>query len=107
MRLAMFTIVLNIALQNTVVHGHPGRLNSSGCHNDRQNNSYHCHRGNQTGARNPATNQRRNEQEAGRSNRTYYRNCSAARAAGVTPIRRGEPGYGRHLDRDNDGVACE
>jgi hypothetical protein len=37
----------------------------------------------------------------------YYRNCSAARAAGAAPIRTGEPGYAGHLDRDGDGVACE
>ncbi|MFC6663000.1 excalibur calcium-binding domain-containing protein [Deinococcus multiflagellatus] len=37
----------------------------------------------------------------------YYRSCAAARAAGVTPLRLGQPGYGRHLDRDGDGVACE
>ncbi|MBW8793398.1 MAG: excalibur calcium-binding domain-containing protein [Streptomyces sp.] len=38
---------------------------------------------------------------------TYYANCSAARAAGVTPLYRGDPGYDSHLDRDGDGVACE
>ena len=37
----------------------------------------------------------------------YYRNCSAARAAGAAPIHVGEPGYASHLDRDDDGVACE
>ncbi|GAA0494111.1 hypothetical protein Ade02nite_20690 [Paractinoplanes deccanensis] len=37
----------------------------------------------------------------------YYKNCSAVRAAGADPIYRGDPGYGRHLDRDGDGVACE
>ncbi|WP_293965764.1 excalibur calcium-binding domain-containing protein [Sphingomonas sp.] len=37
----------------------------------------------------------------------YYANCSAARAAGAAPVRRGEPGYSRKLDRDNDGVGCE
>ncbi|MFB7609414.1 excalibur calcium-binding domain-containing protein [Streptomyces gardneri] len=37
----------------------------------------------------------------------YYRNCTAVRAAGADPIRVGDPGYGRHLDRDGDGVACE
>ena len=37
----------------------------------------------------------------------YFRNCDAARAAGAAPIRYGEPGYGAHLDRDGDGVACE
>lgn len=37
----------------------------------------------------------------------YYKNCTEARAAGVTPIYRGEPGYAPHLDRDKDGIACE
>ncbi|MER6477852.1 excalibur calcium-binding domain-containing protein [Streptomyces filamentosus] len=37
----------------------------------------------------------------------YYANCTAVRAAGADPIHVGEPGYGRHLDRDGDGVACE
>ncbi|MEU1525362.1 excalibur calcium-binding domain-containing protein [Nocardia rhamnosiphila] len=37
----------------------------------------------------------------------YYKNCSAARAAGAAPLYTGDPGYGRHLDRDGDGVACE
>jgi micrococcal nuclease len=36
-----------------------------------------------------------------------FRNCAAARAAGAAPLRRGEPGYGPHLDRDGDGIACE
>jgi hypothetical protein len=38
---------------------------------------------------------------------TYYANCAAARAAGVAPIHRGQPGYRPQLDRDGDGVACE
>lgn len=37
----------------------------------------------------------------------YYPNCAAARAAGVAPIRRGQPGYSGKLDRDDDGIACE
>ncbi|MET9696533.1 excalibur calcium-binding domain-containing protein [Streptomyces sp. NPDC006529] len=37
----------------------------------------------------------------------YYSNCAAARAAGAAPIRRGEPGYRKALDRDNDGIACD
>ena len=37
----------------------------------------------------------------------YYANCAAARTAGAAPVHRGEPGYGRHLDRDGDGVGCE
>lgn len=37
----------------------------------------------------------------------YYKNCTEARKAGVTPIYRGQPGYRPALDRDNDGIACE
>jgi endonuclease YncB( thermonuclease family) len=37
----------------------------------------------------------------------YFRNCAEARAAGVAPIRKGQPGYRIELDRDRDGVACE
>lgn len=36
-----------------------------------------------------------------------FQNCDAARAAGAAPVLRGEPGYGPHLDRDDDGVGCE
>jgi hypothetical protein len=38
---------------------------------------------------------------------TYYKNCAEVRAAGKAPIFKGEPGYGRHLDGDGDGVGCE
>ncbi|HEX5534327.1 MAG TPA: excalibur calcium-binding domain-containing protein [Actinomycetales bacterium] len=37
----------------------------------------------------------------------YYKNCTAARDAGAAPVYRGDPGYGKHLDRDGDGVGCE
>ncbi|MEK8143461.1 excalibur calcium-binding domain-containing protein [Streptomyces sp. M10(2022)] len=33
-------------------------------------------------------------------------NCDAVPAAG-RPVHSGDPGYGSHLDRDGDGVACE
>lgn len=36
-----------------------------------------------------------------------YDNCDEVREAGAAPIYRGDPGYGRHLDRDGDGVGCE
>src|SRR6266403_3948094 len=36
-----------------------------------------------------------------------FPNCSAARAVGLAPARRGEPGYWSKHDADNDGVACE
>ncbi len=37
----------------------------------------------------------------------YYANCAAARAAGVAPLHRGDPGYSSKLDGDGDGIACE
>jgi hypothetical protein len=37
----------------------------------------------------------------------YYENCSAVKAAGKAPIRKGDPGYSTKLDGDKDGVACE
>jgi hypothetical protein len=36
-----------------------------------------------------------------------YANCSEARAAGAAPVRAGDPGYSRKLDRDGDGIGCE
>jgi hypothetical protein len=37
----------------------------------------------------------------------YYQYCSEARDAGVAPLYKGQPGYAVHLDRDQDGIACE
>jgi hypothetical protein len=42
-----------------------------------------------------------------RSGDVYFARCSEARAAGVAPIYRNEPGYREGLDGDGDGVACE
>jgi hypothetical protein len=36
-----------------------------------------------------------------------FKNCDAARAAGAAPVRVGDPGYGKHLDRGGDGVGYE
>ena len=36
-----------------------------------------------------------------------YASCREARDAGAAPLRTGDPGYRRGLDRDGDGVACE
>lgn len=44
---------------------------------------------------------------SGSSGSVYYKNCTAVRDAGAAPVRRGEPGYASHLDRDGDGVGCE
>lgn len=80
------------------VLAHGGGLNAEGCHNDRRNGGYHCHRG---GAARPST------ARPVRMASSAFRNCSAARAAGAAPVRSGDPGYGRHLDRDGDGIGCE
>lgn len=86
----------------TTSFSHSGGLNSEGCHNDRKRGGYHCHR---SADPSPAPTYKR-APLAGSSGGSY-RNCSAARAAGAAPVYRGDPGYGAHLDRDNDGVGCE
>ena len=87
---------------------HGGGLNADGCHTNRKTGEYHCHRP-QSSAR-PASGiplrSDLNSDSTSRS-RTTYANCSEVRAAGKAPLRRGEPGYADHLDRDGDGIACE
>ena len=80
---------------------HPGRTASDGCHNDKKAGTRHCHGAKATSKKSvPKTSYQ------GTSS-VYYPNCTAARKAGKSNIRRGQPGYARHLDRDNDGIACE
>lgn len=78
---------------------HGGGLNAEGCHTNRKTGDYHCHRGGQAKAR------RAPLSLSGSGG--AFANCTAARAAGAAPVRRGDAGYGRHLDRDNDGIGCE
>lgn len=85
-----------------IAHAHGGGLNAEGCHNDRKNGGYHCHRGSSRPA--PVARQSR---FMGNGSEAYYANCSEARAAGAAPIRRGQPGYSARLDRDGDGIGCE
>lgn len=85
---------------------HPGGLNSEGCHNNRKTGDYHCHRRGQSRSA-PARPQSLSGGSSGSRSTGAFANCSAARAAGATPVRRGDPGYGPHLDRDGDGVGCE
>jgi hypothetical protein len=87
------------------VLAHPGGLAADGCHNDRKNGGRHCHGG---GGSTPAPDTSPAYALGLRlPGGVAYPNCGAARAAGAAPVRRGEPGYGGHLDRDNDGVGCE
>ena len=80
---------------------HGGGLNDQGCHNDRRNGGYHCHR-----AQAPSRAPQGLLGAAPRAGGAFV-NCTAARNAGAAPVRRGQPGYGSHLDRDGDGVGCE
>ena len=82
---------------------HGGGLNAEGCHTNRKTGDYHCHRG---GSR-PAPQATAQPLSGDASGTVQYRDCAEARAAGAAPVRRGESGYGEHLDRDGDGVGCE
>lgn len=103
MRALGYVLLGLVLLLPLTVAAHPGGLNAEGCHNDRKNGGYHCHRGS-GGARNSAPPRARGLVG---SSRDAFPNCSAVRAAGRSDIRTGEPGYGPHLDRDGDGIACE
>jgi len=96
--------VLVLAAVSASVHAHSGRTDAAGCHHDRGNGGHHCHGGSRAMAGpGPAAASAR----APAADAPCYRNCDAARAAGVAPLRRGEPGHAPHLDRDDDGIACE
>ena len=82
----------------SVASAHSGGLNAAGCHNDRKNGGYHCHRA-------PVREALPFRQSS--TDSAYYPNCAAARAAGAAPMRAGDPGYRAGLDRDGDEVACE
>ena len=92
----------------TPAEAHGGRTNSEGCHNDRKRGGYHCHNGGgmrATPKKRAAARPKAKPQRAFAG--VYYANCDAARAAGVAPLYRGDPGYRPQMDGDNDGVACE
>ena len=93
--LAMSILALSLSSYE-VAYAHGGRTAADGCHMDRKAGARHCH-----------GKKKRADPKRTSTGKVYYKNCTAARAAGVTPIRRGEPGYASHLDRDNDGIACE
>jgi hypothetical protein len=108
---------LVLLLACAVVHGawaHGGGLDKNGCHNNRKTGEYHCHRG--AGTPRPAADAHgggndfampRATPSDRRSGSRPFSNCTEARAAGAAPVHRGDPGYGTHLDRDNDGIGCE
>jgi Excalibur calcium-binding domain len=106
----VFTAIALCIAGSASAHG--GRLNAEGCHHDRKHGGYHCHRGGASLPRNdliPANGFAPARIAPSRALRGsgVFANCAEARAAGAAPVRRGEPGYGPHLDRDGDGVGCE
>jgi hypothetical protein len=97
--LGAMILVLGFLLYPVVASGHSGGLAADGCHNDRKNGGRHCHRGADAGEV--------IQPQRASGGTVYFPNCTAARNAGAAPVRRGDPGYGTHLDRDGDGVGCE
>ena len=102
-------LVLMVAALGTVrpALAHGGGLDANGCHTNRKTGDYHCHRGPGPKKKSGTDDLRRNLDQSAPPAGRAFRNCTEARAAGAAPVRRGDPGYGPHLDRDNDGVGCE
>lgn len=101
---AQGALALVIALGGSAMAtAHPGGLNAQGCHNNRKTGDYHCHRRGQA-SQAPS---RLGLVSLSGSGGGAFRNCSEARAAGAAPVRAGDPGYSRKLDRDGDGIGCE
>lgn len=107
--------ILGLCLTGQAV-AHGGGLDKHGCHNDRKRGGYHCHRGGAAPAArdassaydfSPSPSPSRAAPARAAPASGVFANCSEARAAGAAPVRRGDPGYGPHLDRDGDGVGCE
>ncbi|MEU5715610.1 excalibur calcium-binding domain-containing protein [Streptomyces sp. NPDC020403] len=86
-----------------VRRGDPGYA----AHLDRDNDGVGCEPYGSSGSGGSSSGGSSGGGSTGGGNSAYYANCTAVRAAGAAPIHRGDPGYGSHLDRDGDGVACE
>jgi hypothetical protein len=108
MRLLMLSAVGLALLPTSHAVAHPGGLDAEGCHTDRKRGGRHCHgAASATSSRTARPAAARVSQPSAVQPEAPFRNCTAARAAGAAPVRRGDAGYGPHLDRDNDGVGCE
>ena len=98
--------LLVVLTHPTLALAHSGGLDKHGCHNNRKTGDYHCHRGAPPPTQQSLTPTRLSPASRDTKNKAFA-NCDEARAAGAAPVRRGDPGYGPHLDRDNDGIGCE
>lgn len=94
-----------------IASAHGGGLDANGCHTNRKTGQYHCHRGGGVPPRAGAQSHGSRLAPSTPAGRVPvdrpFANCDEARAAGAAPVLRGEPGYGPHLDGDNDGIGCE
>lgn len=102
MRLLIIAALLWTAPAALQAHG--GGLAADGCHKDNKNGGRHCHGG---GSSSSSSSRPRPAALRAFGGGGAFANCSAARAAGAAPVRVGDDGYGKHLDRDGDGVGCE
>jgi hypothetical protein len=97
---ALIGFVLGAGVPAVPTFAHSGGLDAQGCHHNRKTGGYHCHRG-------PSAQATTALRAVSSDGRREFANCTQARAAGAAPVRVGDPGYGRHLDRDGDGIGCE
>lgn len=100
MKRLTWALAVLILASPVVVSAHSGGTDKNGCHVNRKTGERHCH-GREGGSSSGLLPLRAPSQGGA------YANCTAARAAGAAPVRRGDPGYGPHLDRDSDGIGCE
>lgn len=104
---ALASLLLFSVLTPVQVYAHSGGLNAQGCHNNRKTGDYHCHRAQTTPTRSNKSSSSSRSINTLTSQGASYKNCTEARTAGAAPVKRGDPGYGTHLDRDGDGIGCE
>lgn len=104
LQVAAFSFVLAISAPAAAL-ADPGALDAEGCRKQGEGSDKHCHAA--SAAQDAAPPARSTPPGGPSTQASAYRNCTEARAAGAAPVRRGEPGYGVHLDRDNDGIGCE
>ncbi|SCA96696.1 Uncharacterized protein BWINRA5_00011 [Bacillus mycoides] len=55
----------------------------------------------------PKTTQQNGDTDQVLDTNVSYANCAEVRKAGKAPIKQGEPGYSKKLDKDGDGIACD
>ena len=123
MKKMILLLVIVFALNTT---SHPGRTNSAGCHMNRKTGEYHCHgkinsssssksesrttKKKSTSSKKVTTTKKTNSKikEAGAvAEKLYFKDCDEAKKRGYSNIKKGQAGYRKELDPDENGIACE